>query len=238
MEVYGVIYTIIDGTNDFEYVGQTKKTVEKRFKEHTKSPYRIGKAIRKHGAENFVIAILKVCYSKAELDFWEKHFIKSRNTLSPNGYNLTEGGEGGTLCAESCAKLSAAMMGHEVSKETRARLSAINTGKPQTAEAREKNAAAQRGEKNHFFGKHHTAEAIMKNALAHRGNSPYKNLLAELDARQISYTKLAKFLGLSQSHISNKMSGKKIFKSEEMIAIKNLLGVEMSIEELFKRFDD
>ena len=156
MEVYGVIYTIIDGTNDFEYVGQTTGTVEKRFKEHMKSPYRIGKAIRKHGAENFVIAILKVCYSKAELDFWEKHFIKSRNTLSPNGYNLTEGGEGGRLCAESCAKLSASKMGHEVSKETRARLSAINTGKPQTAEAREKNAEAQRGEKNHFFGERYT----------------------------------------------------------------------------------
>ncbi len=192
MEVYGVVYTIIDGTNDMEYVGQTVGTVEKRFKEHMRSPYRIGKAIRAHGAENFVIAILKVCYSKAELDFREKHLIKSRNTLSPNGYNLTEGGEGGTLCAESCAKLSASKIGHVVSKETRARLSAINTGKPQTAEAREKNAAAQRGEKNHFFGKHHTGDSIMKNALAHRGYSPYKNLL----------------------------------------------GVEMSIEELFKRFDD
>ena len=136
MEVYGVVYTIIDGTNDFEYIGQTIGTVEKRFKEHTKSPYRIGRAIRKHGAENFVIAILKVCYSKEELDFWEKHFIKSRNTLSPNGYNLTEGGESNLPCAEVCAKISAAMTGHEVSKETRAILSAINTGKPQTAEAR------------------------------------------------------------------------------------------------------
>ena len=238
MEVYGVIYTIIDGTNDFEYVGQTTKTVEKRFKEHTKSPYRIGRSIRSHGVENFVIAILKVCYSKAELDFWEKHFIKSRNTLSPNGYNLTEGGEGGTLCAESCAKLSAAMMGHEVSKETRAILSAINTGKPQTAEAREKNAEAHRGEKNHFFGKHHTAETIMKNALAHRGNSPYKNLLAELDARQISYNKLAKLLGLNRVTVSNKMLGKQNFTTEQKERIKNFLGVEMSIEELFKRFDD
>ena len=247
MEVYGVVYTIIDGTNDFEYIGQTVGTVEKRFKEHTKSPYRIGRSIRSHGAENFVIAILKVCYSKAELNFWEKHFIKSRNTLSPCGYNLKEGGAGSVkfivnkgrkLTPEHCAKLSASKMGHEVSKETRAILSAINTGKPQTAEAREKNAEAHRGEKNHFFGKHHTGDAIMKNALAHRGNSPYKNLLAELDARQISYIKLAKFLGWTLTPISNRMRGKKNFTPEEMIAIKNFLGVEMSIEELFKRFDD
>ena len=238
MEVYGVVYLLIDGTNDFEYVGQTTKTVEKRFKEHMKSPYFIGRAIRKHGAENFVIIILKVCYSKKELDYWEKHFIKSRDTMSPDGYNLTDGGEGGIPCEEICEKISAAKMGHEVSEKTRSILSAKNKGKPQTAEAREKNAEAHRGEKNNFFGKHHIGDAIMKNALAHRGKSPYKNLLAELDARQISYNKLAKLLGLSHSPISRKMSGKQNFKPEEMIAIKNLLGVDISVEELFKRFED
>ena len=74
MKVYGVIYALIDGTNGFEYIGQTTKTAEERFKEHMYSPHYIGNAIRKHGAENFVIAILKVCYSKAELAFWEKAF--------------------------------------------------------------------------------------------------------------------------------------------------------------------
>lgn len=247
MEVYGVVYTIIDGTNDLEYVGQTVRSAEERFKEHKIGNQYIDHVIKKRGAENFVLAVLKVCYSKAELNFWEKHFIKSRNTLSPCGYNLTEGGAGSgkfivskgrKFTPEHCAKISASKMGHEVSKETRAILSAINKGKPQTAEAREKNVAAHLGEKNHFFGKHHTGDAIMKNSLAHRGETPYKNLVAELDARQISYNKLAELLGLSQSHISNKMRGKKIFKPEEMIAIKNLLGVEMSVEELFKRFDD
>lgn len=247
MKVYGVIYLLINAINDKEYVGQTTKTAEERFKEHMYSPHCIGNAIRKHGAENFVIAILKVCYSKAELNFWEKHFIKSRNTLSPCGYNLTEGGAGSgkfivskgrKFTPEHCAKISASKMGHEVSKETRAILSAINKGKPQTAEAREKNVAAHLGEKNHFFGKHHTGDAIMKNSLAHRGETPYKNLVAELDARQISYNKLAELLGLSQSHISNKMRGKKIFKPEEMIAIKNLLGAKMSVEEFFKHFGD
>ena len=122
-----------------------------------------------------------------------------------NGYNLTEGGEGGIPCAEVCAKISAKRMGHEVSAKTRAILSAKNTGIIQTPEAREKNAESQRGEKNHFFGKRHTKESVMKNALAHRGKSPYKNLLAELDAHQISCSALAKLLGLKRTTISNKM---------------------------------
>ena len=367
MEVYGVIYLLIDGINDMEYVGQTTRSVEERFNEHKKrKKYLISKAIRAHGAENFAIAILKECANKEELDFWEKHFIKSRNTLSPNGYNLTEGGEGGIPCAEVYAKISAAKKGHEVSKETRAKLAAVNIGKSQTPEAREKNAEAHRGEKNNFFGKHHTEEtkakisekkknpsaetraklsainkgrrhtaearakmsatrkgkkrqshteeAKLKMSVARRGESPYKNLLAEMDTRQISYAALAKILdltvatvsakmrgkvkfmvkdiaklveffgkpveylmtrddgeifsvckgynspfknlvativehqltykslveplGLSTSSVSCKMRGEKNFTPEEMITIKNFLGVEMSVEELFKRFDD
>ena len=78
----------------------------------------------------------------------------------------------------------------------------------------------------------------MKNSVAHRGNSLYKNLIAELDARQISYTKLAKLLGLCHQSISHKMRGKQNFTTEQKERIKNLLGVEMSVEELFKHFDD
>ena len=237
-KVYGVVYLIIDGTNDMEYIGQTTKTVKERFKAHAKLPYRIGRAIRKHGVDMFTTAILKECENKEDLDRWEKHFIKSRNTLSPNGYNLTEGGEGGIPCAEVCAKISAKRMGHEVSAKTRAILSAKNTGTIQTPEAREKNAESHRGEKNHFFGKRHTKESVMKNALAHRSKSPYKNLLTELDAHQISYSALAKLLGLKRTTISNKMLSKQNFTPNQKEAIKNLLDSDLPIEELFKRFDD
>ena len=34
MKVYGVIYLLINAINDKEYVGQTTKTAEERFKEH------------------------------------------------------------------------------------------------------------------------------------------------------------------------------------------------------------
>ena len=246
-----------------EYVGKTTRSVEERFKEHTKSPYRIGKAIRKHGVENFVIAILKVCYSKAELDFWEKHFIKSRNTLSPCGYNLTEGGDGGGVpCDETLAKLSASHMGNRHTDEHKAKIATALKGKKKSPEHCAKMSVVQSGERNSFFGKHHTAEWCAKmsviqsgeksfffgkhyteeerlnRSLAYRGKSPYKNLLAELDAHKFTYTAFAKILDLSIATISRKMSGKQNFTPEQKERIKNLLGVEMSVEELFKHFDD
>ena len=101
MDVYGFIYLLIDGTNDKEYVGQTTRSVKVRFKEHTESPHYIGNAMRAHGVELFTWAILKECYSQEELNFWERHMIKSRDTLAPNGYNLTGGGEKSPDCIDS-----------------------------------------------------------------------------------------------------------------------------------------
>lgn len=96
MEVYGVIYLLIDGINDYEYVGQTTRTIEQRFKEHAVADSCIGNAIREHGVDMFVIAILKECYSQEELNRCEMHMIRSRDTRFPNGYNMTDGGEGGS----------------------------------------------------------------------------------------------------------------------------------------------
>ena len=114
MKVYGVIYLLIDGTNDMEYVGQTKRSVEQRFYEHKRGNHYIDHAIQKHDENMFVIAILKECYSKEELDFLERHMIRSRDTKVPNGYNLTEGGEGASgskHIPEHNAKIAAANKG-------------------------------------------------------------------------------------------------------------------------------
>ena len=114
METYGIVYLLIDGTNDKEYVGQTTRTVVERFNEHKKSDFLIGRAIRAHDEENFVIAILKECETSEELGYWEKHFIKSRNTMSPNGYNLTDGGERNfIMLPETRAKMSASHSGEK-----------------------------------------------------------------------------------------------------------------------------
>lgn len=205
---YGKVYLLIDGTNDFEYVGQTTRSVEKRFKEHAKckTTY-IGKAIRTHGAENFVIVLLKECANKEEMAFWERNLIKSRNTKSPNGYNLTDGGEGIMGCTD----------------ETRAKISKTFKGKPLSLEHRAKIAVSQRGEKNNNYGKHPTNEAQVKMSSAKR-TSPYKNLLKELDALQITYVGLAKILKLTISAVAYKMRGKVAFKTHDKAKLVEFFG--------------
>ena len=105
-EIYGIIYLLIDCTNDFEYVGQTTRSFEERFRGHKHGDQYIDHVIQKRGEDLIETAILKVCYSKEEIDYWEKRLIKSRDTMAPNGYNLREGGEGGgSHSAESRAKI-------------------------------------------------------------------------------------------------------------------------------------
>ena len=58
--------------------------------------------------------------SRKELDFWECHLILSRDTKRPNGYNLTDGGNG--------------FSGFKHSPEHNAKISAALTGKSRPAE--------------------------------------------------------------------------------------------------------
>ena len=135
MEVYGIVYLLIDGTNDREYVGQTIQTLEQRMNGHKCGNQYIDRVIRKRGADMLATAILKVCYSKEELNYWEKRLIKSRDTMAPNGYNLTDGGEGGIPCDEVRAKMSTSQSGEKNP----------NYGKHHSASTRAKMSAAQRG---------------------------------------------------------------------------------------------
>ena len=221
MEPFGIVYLLIDGINDREYVGQTTRTLKKRFKEHTYEKKYIGHAIRSHGKDLFALAVLKVCYSKAELDFWEKYFIKARNTKAPNGYNLTDGGEGTVglkFTPEHCKNIAASKRGKKLSPEHRAKI-----------------AASECGEKNPFFGKQHTDAARAKMAAAHRIETPYKNLLNELNKRQILYIELATLLGIALSTLSEKMHGNRNFTLRDREKLKKFFG--LSIDYLLQRDD-
>lgn len=74
------------------YVGITRRTVEKRFEQHSFSKYPTGKAIRKYGKRNVMIQIL---------DEGTEHYIKSEEARivnkdwvnSDKNYNLCTGGQ-------------------------------------------------------------------------------------------------------------------------------------------------
>jgi len=85
------------------YVGKTAKTLEERIQGHLdafKYPresnrnYVIYKAMRKYGWDSFKFEILDSAENEKELNEKEIHWIKELNSKIPNGYNMTDGGEG------------------------------------------------------------------------------------------------------------------------------------------------
>lgn len=95
------IYCIENTINGKKYVGKTSKDIEKRFREHVNASNRkttnslLHKAILKYGAKSFKIYILEENITSENSNSKEIFYIKSLNTLCPNGYNLTKGGDGG-----------------------------------------------------------------------------------------------------------------------------------------------
>jgi group I intron endonuclease len=96
---FGVIYQITNCFDKKIYIGQTIKNIVDRFKEHKYSANKgsnlyLHNAMRKYGAEKFNIEIIDVANSKEELDALEQDYIYLLNSMAPNGYNLSVGGEG------------------------------------------------------------------------------------------------------------------------------------------------
>ena len=140
----GYIYLIIDLTNWKKYVGQHHYHLEKLDSNYHGSGHII-KNIYKKRPETLKEVYLKTCYTQEELDEWEKYFIFLYDTLWPNGYNLTEGGNGGVPCEEVRKKISESLKGKQFSEATRRKLSDANKGKKHTEEARKKISDAKKG---------------------------------------------------------------------------------------------
>ena len=98
----GYIYLVTNNINGKQYVGQTNRTIEKRWKQHTleyqKYNYYFYTAMRKYGIENFKIEELErvACACKEELidklNELEKAYVSKYDTYK-NGYNSTIGGD-------------------------------------------------------------------------------------------------------------------------------------------------
>lgn len=149
-----IIYRITNKINGKPYIGQTTRTLEERIYEHRHcKTTTLGKAIQKYGWENFTVEILEVCETLEQLNEREKFWIAKYNSIAPNGYNLTEGGNNGLFSDEVCLKISVANTGKKRSAETckrisesktgtkmpektRALMSAMRKGKPKSDEAR------------------------------------------------------------------------------------------------------
>lgn len=107
---FGVLYSLIDIDTDRAYIGKTssrKHGAIDRYRCHYRGTKRsvslINRALKKHGAAKFAFVILSK-HPIAELNDAEKAAIAQHGTVSPGGYNLRSGGEGGSEMHESSIK--------------------------------------------------------------------------------------------------------------------------------------
>ena len=89
-----IVYLATNKINGKQYVGQTVRSLEERWRDHCRSRDEnyFHRAIRKYGKENFALEILDTANTEIELDEKEIFWINKLNTLFPGGYNLRVGG--------------------------------------------------------------------------------------------------------------------------------------------------
>lgn len=118
--------------NNKIYIGQTVRGLEERIAEHKRHKKTVmGKAFAKYGMSSFTIEEIDRASSLEELNLKEIEYIKKYNCISPNGYNLCEGGGNTT--------------GYHHRDESKLKMSSAKKG-------------TKTGSDNPFYNKHHAEE--------------------------------------------------------------------------------
>lgn len=96
------MYTIYKHKNKITgkcYIGQTKYSIEYRWKQHlqtikhkTKNTYPFLRAIEKHGKDTWISGVLATTATKESANALEKYYIEKYDSFK-NGYNATLGGD-------------------------------------------------------------------------------------------------------------------------------------------------
>ena len=95
------IYRILNKISKKVYIGiTTYKDVKRRWNQHiqtasiNKGCPALSDAINKYGIKNFEFSVILICFDEDRFKY-EIEYIKKYNSVAPNGYNLTNGGQGG-----------------------------------------------------------------------------------------------------------------------------------------------
>lgn len=95
------IYRILNKITKKCYIGETKcLNVTRRWNQHKKTIENdkgcpaLRDSVKKYGIENFEFTVLIICFDEDRFTY-EKEYIHKYNSIVPNGYNITKGGEGG-----------------------------------------------------------------------------------------------------------------------------------------------
>lgn len=106
---HGYIYKICNSINDKIYIGQTRRDINVRWRQHLSTAQNgkdantiLYRAMNKYGCDNFNIQLIQEYsfYSKEELiktlNEEEIRYISKYNSIKPNGYNMQHGGKSPT----------------------------------------------------------------------------------------------------------------------------------------------
>jgi group I intron endonuclease len=178
-----IVYLATNRANSKQYVGQTIFSLEHRWSAHLRdaksgSEDYIHRAIRKYGIEEFYVEALHECLTKEEMDFVEIFYISLLNSKAPNGYNLTEGGEGiigycRPLSEETKEKIRVKATGRKASKETRLKMSISRKSRGRSGGHRKGFALSEEHKRNvseAMKGRAFSKEHKLNLSLAMRGN--------------------------------------------------------------------
>lgn len=132
------IYLLYCIPNDKCYVGKTVQGINERWKGHlsearnkpkNESGY-LNNAIRKYGEKKFRIYTISSAVDEIQLNKLEEFYISYFNTLSPNGMNLTKGGEGCKASDETKKKMSSWQKGKPKSEKHKKSMSEYAKNRP------------------------------------------------------------------------------------------------------------
>lgn len=161
------LYKITCLKNRKVYIGYTSKSVAERFKDHCinsrcKRNYALADAIRFYGESVFSVELILECNSHKEACEHEIRLIKELNSILPNGYNMTHGGDGVPMTDDVIKKMSETkkgvftpkmaahierLKGKKFSQEHREKLSSVRKGVKKTEEWKLKISLSNLGKK-------------------------------------------------------------------------------------------
>lgn len=109
------------------YIGKTNN-IFKRLSSYKRGKFKgqllFYRSVEKYGMNNFTCYELRhCCNSSVAMNYWERFWIREKDSFGPNGYNLTPGGDGAwSITDDIRKKLSLAARGRKHSDSTRLKM--------------------------------------------------------------------------------------------------------------------
>lgn len=137
------VYLRTNTINEKQYVGQTSNFTRRNWDWNTLSNHYANILLtqerNEYGLDNFTTKVLAEVETQEEALELEKKFIKELNTKAPNGYNLTDGGDG--------------ILGYHFTEEQKKKISEKAKGRKHSEETRKKMSESRKGEKHWNYGR-------------------------------------------------------------------------------------